>query len=402
MKTNHQPRKKTKTIIISLLIISTLSCFFLAPPIEGLITSSQVVMSSGYIQTIQTSNFTIRAAEVASNTIKAGSQSYVPNWASVLHSLGVNTLRLQLGGEGDVWGTNMQTNPNWAQNLDNLLSTVAAAGFTCYWYSLGTPWGGPLFGNDQAANISAVMSLDTAKMYIDELAGNNSLHHDFITDPRYTMWSIANEANIGSSTSPNSNYYWIIGVADYIRSKGGLVTIASPQISDDLPFRSYVGRANLLIGHSDFYEIHAYEAYDLANYYKYANGSYNWVGYQSWLINSILKPAYTAAINAGFSPSKVFVGEFGMWTGNMSDLGLTNYYFSDQDRINYYTYYFQALNQVGIQDACFHTSFRDKSQIPWGDTYCMIAGAPYPPYATDTAGTLLAGASVIAANFGGT
>ena len=343
------------------------------------------------------SQFIMKAAEVASNTIKPGTNSYISSWAADLHSLGVNTLRLQVGGEGDVWGTNMQNNANWAQNLDNLLSTVNAAGFKCFYYSLGTPWGGCYFGNDQASDISSIMSVATAKTYIDKLAGANSLNHNFITDPRIAVWSIGNEVNIGSSSSPNNNYYWIIQIADYIRSKGGVVSIAAPIIDNN--FRSFTAQATLFKGHTDYFEIHSYEEYDLVTYYKTGTNQYNWAGWKTWLKTYVHQPAMNAAINAGFSASMVFIGEFGMWRGTYSDLGLSNYAFTDQNRIDYYTNYFAALKEVGIQNACFHTSFRDRNQIPWGDTFGMIACAPYLPYATEPEGTLLPGCEVIAANW---
>jgi hypothetical protein len=292
----------------------------------------------------------------------------------------------------------MQNNANWAQNLDNLLSTVDAAGFKCYYYSLGTPRGGLLFGNDMYGDIGSTMSVATAKTYIDQLAGNNALHHNFITDPRYAMWSIGNEIDIGSSTAPNANYNWIIQIADYIRSKGGQVCIAAPMIDGN--FRGYDDQARLFKGHMDYFEIHAYEAYDLANYYKTGTNQYNWAGYKTWLEDTILQPAMDAAISAGISPSKVFVGEFGLWSGTQSDLGLTSYTFTDQNRIDYYTTYFAALKDVGFKGAIFHTSFRDRIQITQSsDTYAMITCAPVSGYTTQPEGTLLPGCEVIKTNF---
>lgn len=55
-----------------------------------------------------------------------------------------------------------------------------------------------------------------------------------------------------------------------------------------------------------------------------------------------------------FSINQIILGEFGMWWGNGTDMGLNNWNFSDSNRINYYTNIFQAIKEAGVENACFH------------------------------------------------
>ena len=292
----------------------------------------------------------------------------------------------------------MIKNPNtWAVNLESLLNVVGNASLRCYFYSLGNQYGGPLFVNDQASDISSVMSVATAKTYIDKLAGNNSLHHNFITDPRIALWSVGNEVNLGSSASPNSNYNWVIQICDYIRSKGGLVDVPSPQI--DGAYNNYASVQSLLAGHVDYLEMHPYGIWQLANQYSLGNNQYNWAGWEGWI-----KTQLQTALNTRgpFTIDKVIVGEFGLWRGVGSDMGLTAYSFTDQNRIDYYTHYFNAIRQVGLKNVCFHYSIEENSQYGNPDEcrYGMITPVPDGAHFTGPAGQPYPGYEKIKANFG--
>jgi len=386
----------TNKIYVYLLIaLTTGSLCTLQVAAQDSITTSVTLSSSGNIQSTPTSNFIIKAADTALDTICPSAASYEANWSSTLSGLGVNTLRLQEGGEGDVWGINMINNPNtWAVNLENLLNEIGNASFRCYFYSLGDPWGGELGINDQAANISATISVTQAESYINELAGNNSLNHDFITDPRIALWSVGNEVNFGSSSDPNSNYYWVIQICDYIRSLGGLVDVPSPIVNGQ-----YCTGESLLTGHVDFLEIHQYGLYQLATQYALGNNQYNWTAWESWLQSDLA----ASVTNLGpFDINHVILGEFGIWLGTGSDQGLTNYTFTDQNRVDYYTNFFQAVNAVGFENVCFHYSIEENSQYgkPEYCRYGMITPVPDGLHFTAPGGQLDPGCEVIEANFG--
>ena len=349
-------------------------------------------------RTLLSSGFIIKAADTALNTIKPGDASYVSNWSSILKAtLGVNTLRLYCGGNGDVWHINMMKNPNtWAANLESLLSTVNNAGLKCYFYSLGDQWGGELGINDQATDIPATVDLATAKSYIDKLAGANSLGHNFVSDPRIAMWSVANEVDFGSQSSPNSNYYWVISICDYIRGYGGKTTVPYARLggwSD-----TYIPQTEpMLRGHVDYLETHQYGIWQLANQYSLGNNQYNWAGWKAWLKTAFQK---TMDGRGSFSVDQVLIGEFGLWLGSGSDAGLTAYSFTDQNRIDYYTNYFAALGEVGFKNACFHDSIEQNSQYStrYYCRYGMITPVSDGIHFTGPAGQPYSGAEVIKTN----
>ena len=132
---------------------------------------------------------------------------------------------------------------------------------------MGTPWGTD-FGIPDGRGGVGIISIDTAKSYIDKLAGNNALGHNFITDPRIIAWSIGNEVTVGTKYSngavtTNSEYWYLIQLHDYIRSKGGK-TIANSPILDATAYNGNnwwldtIDTVPLFEGHADYFEIHSY------------------------------------------------------------------------------------------------------------------------------------------------
>jgi hypothetical protein len=344
------------------------------------------------------SGFIIKAADTPSNTIKPGNAAYLANWASSLKGIGINTLRITNGGSGDVWGINMVYNPTtWAANLESLLSTISAAGFKCYFWSLGDKWGGNFGINDQAVDIPSAININTAKSYIDKLAGSNPLAHNFIADPRIAIWSVANEVNFGNPASPNGNYYWVVQICDYIRSKGGKVVVPYPRLNSG--WEEYIAETEpLLRGHVDYLETHDYGTWYLANYYSLGNSQYNWDGWKAFMKNRLLASSNG---RGSFDMDHVILGEFGMWRGSGTDAGLTAYTFTDQNRVDYYTHYFEALREVGFKNACFHYSIEENSHYDISQ-YCrygMITPTPDGIHFTGPAGQPYPGAEVIKANF---
>jgi hypothetical protein len=345
------------------------------------------------------SQFIIRAADTPLDVIKPGSASYQSNWATIMKdTLELNTLRLQCGGEGDVWGINMINNPNtWATNLESLLNEVGNASLRCYFYSLGDPWGGELGINDQATNISATISITQAESYIDKLAGNNSLNHNFITDPRIALWSVSNEVDFGNPAAPNSNYYWTIQMCDYIRSKGGAVTVPYPRINGG--WDQYFQQVEpMLQGHVDYLETHVYGIYQLGTQYSLGNNQYDWAGWDTYLKGAL---SNIVTYRGTFDMNHIIIGEFGIWRGTGTDAGLTLYNFTDQNRVDYYTNYFNAINQLGFKNVCFHYSIEENAQYYSG--YCrygMVTPIPDGTHFTGPAGQPYPGCEVIEANFG--
>ncbi len=380
-----------------MLILLITSSLALLPASPASLTSSPVMVTlSGSVESSPAHSFLIKAANTPLNVIRPGTASYQSNWATIVkNTLGLNTLRFQMGGEGDVWHINMKQYPTtWAANLESLLNEVGNASLRCYFYSLGDPWGGELGINDQAANISSTIGIASAESLIDELAGNNSLNHDFITDPRIALWSVGNEANFGSSSSPNSNYYWVIQMCDYIRSKGGVVDVPSPIVDGQ-----YCTGESLLAGHVDYLEMHQYGIWQLSIQFSLGNSQYNWTEWESWLQSDL---ATSIADIGSFDLNHVILGEFGIWRGSGSDMGLTNYTFADQNRVDYYASYFQAVNAVGFKNICFHYSIEENSQYgnPEFCRYGMITPVPDGIHFTGPAGQAYPGCDVIKANFG--
>ena len=389
-----------------MLIALTASSLLLLPAAaQSSITTSATLTLSGYIQSNPTSNFIIKAADTGLNVIKPSAASYQTNWATIIKdTLGCNTLRFMCGGEGDVWRINMVQNPNtWAANLESLLQAVDNAGLKCYFYTLGDVWGGELGIIDTG---STFMDITLAKTYIDKLAGNNSLNHNFITDPRIAMWSVANEAMIGTVSSSgvvttNSNYQWIIQMCDYIGSKGGKVVVPSPRVTvngDDWN-SDFKYTEPLLRGHVDYLEAHRYGIWDLATYCSLGNQQYNWTEWKNIMQEQLQA---MSDYRGDFSMQKIILGEFGIWRGTGSDQGLTNWTFTDQNRVDYYTNMFQAINNVGLENVCFHYSIEENAY--YGSTefcrYGMISPVPDGIHFTGPSGQTYPGCEVIEENFG--
>jgi hypothetical protein len=338
-------------------------------------------------------DFELRATQVSIDTIQPGKTNYVSGWENKLRSLGVNALRLQTGGEGVTLGLNPTTYPGtWDSNLEWLLTHITgldrngagtSTGFKCWFQSLGDPWGG-LFGiNDLNQNFPP-MSISAAKAIIDKLAGANSLNHNFITDSRIMFWAVGNECKVSSGGTPNSLYYFLIDLMDYIRSKGGVVIANSPEVDDSL--YAFAGSVPLFQGHADYMELHAYHLWELIHDYALGVPSfgcdYRWDDWQAALQTYLS----TQIANRGsFSVNRLILGEFGIWTGFSSEYGVTTLAtFTDQNRVDYYNHYFAALKAVGFLNAAFFSA-------TWAGPYYMIDGD----------GALLSGCEVIAANFAG-
>lgn len=238
-----------RTSVCFLIVICTTSILFLpmSSSASTIATESVTVTSQGAIengvlepQNLQ-NQFSIHGADISVNIFDPKAHNYHDNIGTILSSMNVNTVRLFEGCEGDVWGINMVTNAandSWADNLLGLLNTIGSLGLKCYFYSLGDKWGGELGIQDPSGMLGTnpPMNITLAESYIDKLAGDNKLNYNFLNDPRIVVWSVGNEATIGTvsqtgNVTTNANYQWIIQMCGYIRSKGGKVVVPSPVVN---------------------------------------------------------------------------------------------------------------------------------------------------------------------------
>ncbi len=361
------------------------------------------LISFANIQTASAGNFTVKATHVNLCNIMPGHPSYVPNWANLLQGLGINTLRIEDGGEGRL-GYNINLDANWAQNLMKVLDTInpdrtGTTGYKIYWQRLGDPYLAnfgindyhrtPYDGANDGSGGSGLMSIYTVRSMIDKLAGNNALGHNFITDPRIIAWSVGNENLVGTSNgyggvNTNNVYSWLIQIMDYIRSKGGRVIADAPYVDD---WNSNLAlTAPLFNGHADYMEIHHYGVYELSRNYYYGNNQFNWAGWKSYM-QGYLSSQVNAANNVGFDSNHVFLGEFGIFPAYNPDWN-TGIYWTQQTQADYYTNYFQVLDAV--------------SSIKWTSPFCaFMSGAYYYGFIAAPSGTTYPAYNVIAANYAG-
>jgi hypothetical protein len=141
--------------------------------------------------------FNLRGGAVASNCFVPSAANYYANSWQLLKDLGVNWIRVHGGVEGDVNHFDMKNYPDdWAQNLDYFLAEADSHGVKVSFETLGSPYG-TLFGirspgYSDGSDPTAYTPISEAKAMIDQLAGNNSLGHNFIADPRVLGWVTSN------------------------------------------------------------------------------------------------------------------------------------------------------------------------------------------------------------------
>jgi chitodextrinase len=311
------------------------------------------------------SSFVLRGASVSANCLVSSSDSYYPNGWQLLKDAGVNWIRVSGGTEGDVNHFNVLNYPNeWATNLENFLEQANSYGIKVSFCAMGSPYD-TLFGirypgcvgNDAFGAVSySYTPVEQAKAIIDQLAGNNSLHHNFISDPRVLGWVTSNEVYIGPETNSNPDYdgpfilQWNLQLLDYIHSKGGKAWMASPTtIRGTSEGYDFANVLPLIGSHVDYLEAHYYEEVALINDFRKTDGTYDWVAFESYYKNLLQTEMISS--RGAFSLDKVLLGEFGMWVGQGNDFGL-NASFSSADRKNYYQAVLDAAKAVGLRNIC--------------------------------------------------
>jgi len=339
--------------------------------------ANQIIRAQGVIQY---SAFQIRGASVTLNCFSPTARNYQQNAWQLLKNLSINTVRVWPGIEGDWWHLGIKRYPDeWAQNLDYFLAEADEHGMKVMFLSLGSSYG-TLFGivspGDTAGPYPST-PIDEAKAMIDQMAGDNPLEHDFITDPRVLGWKTSNEVNIGDPVILE----WNLELCDYIRSKGGKAWLSSPS--------TYVGGTffeglkfseteSLLRGHVDYLEIHLYEVRDFVNYLdKDYNQMYN---HMKNLIQDFMLDG-----RGDFSIDQLILGEFGIWRGYGSDLGYTGS-FTDEERQIYYQAVLDASRDIGIKNVALHDFFAQKYTDGTYETpnYGVVdVDGTYYPYVAD-------------------
>lgn len=304
----------------------------------------------------------MRGASTAINCFLPTAKNYYRNAWQLLKGIGVNTIRVWGGVESDITGLQMHgpyANPNWAQHLEAFLSEATSHGIKVYFDTLGSSWY-TLFNivsPPGGAGPAPATPIDEAKPLIDQLAGDNALGHDFITDPRVIGWCTANEVDISNPEVLD----WNIQMLDYIRGKGGKAWIRNPWASVAGPYWKscdFHVTEPLLRGHVDFLELHEYECEDWKIYHGYPSYEqyYNyWVGLlQKYMIDGCGK----------YTIDQLILGEFGIWRGPEVGYDGNTYDWSDQDRETYYKVVFNAAKDVGIKNVCLHDFFSQLT-YPW-------------------------------------
>jgi hypothetical protein len=141
--------------------------------------------------------------------------------------------------------------------------------------------------------------------------------------------------------------------------------------------------------------------WQLTNLYSLGGQTYDWAGWESWLYETLQDQV---ANRGSFDIDHIILGEFGIWRGEGSDMGLTAWSFTDMNRIDYYTHYFNVIKRLELKNVCFHYSIEENAQ--YGNAnYCrygMITPVPDGIHYTSSAGMLYPGGEVIKSNLGST
>jgi hypothetical protein len=286
----------------------------------------------------------------------------------------------------------------------SLLDELDAKGYRMIMYTLGDECNGGngMYGISDPCYGGTPMDIGQAKIYIDRLAGQNSLGHNFITDPRIVMWSIGNEANIGSATPSgfvwNSNGLWMREMASYIRSKGGEVSFPHPYADTDQIGRwkndwdSLQWVAPAIDPYVDYMDWHLYgtglfslppsSGGFLVQEVSGGQSVYDWHAWRSYMVNEFQKAAQYRGTK---DIDHVFISEFGMVEGVSNEWWGGTWTYTAQDRLNYFSNWFQALDAsgTGIRNLCVHSGW---------------ASDGFPLF--DSSGNFRSGAQIVADYFG--
>jgi hypothetical protein len=288
--------------------------------------------------------FTKRGAFVMLSNFQLGYDYYVPNRWTVIEDLNINYVTFNSGGEGYPFDIHMTRHPTtWASNLNSLLTQMTANGVQTSFIALGSVWDEFLGIHYPTVNIAQ------AKSMIDQLAGDNALGHDFITDPRVWCWIVDDEIDLDDAGLKS----WCLDLCDYIRGKGGKAAIAYPRVGSmgwEAGTRSQVVEP-ILRGHVDYLIYHAY----------YTSQYMGDPTYDAWYTFQNDKfTDYLSGIG-DFLPTQVFLNAWGIWTGSGSGQGYTGVVTEAQQQ-TYYSATMDAAEDAGIVNIAFYYLFESYNQ----------------------------------------
>jgi hypothetical protein len=304
--------------------------------------------------------FIMKGTVVESNILHPNARNYQPNGWSILQDLGVNTISVRGGAEGDIWGWNINSKPaTWASSLDNFLNLANNHGIKVIFTQIGDEYG-TMFGIQCPEPPRGITGtpIAQAKSMIDKLAGNNALNRNFLNDNRVSAWSPAGEVDLQNSLTRD----WVLQMLDYMRSKGATVYVGSPRNTayspDWMTSTTLQAVMPILEGHVDFVEIHDYRLYEVGNAKNAGQDIYT-------ATYNIFKQDMQTMINGrGSLPlNRIILGEFGMWHGYDDGSGIAfPITFTEADRGAYYHAVYQVCSDLGIDNIFNYLGFAQKNQ----------------------------------------
>jgi hypothetical protein len=269
--------------------------------------------------------------------------------------LGFTAIRCSGGKSGNVAGVNINNDPDWAENLEALLSKADSYGLKLVFHELGNPWGtelGILAPYFNYRPTTPYTSIPDAITMIDKLGGNNSLGHNFLTDSRVPFWHVTNEAPISEQVVRD----WTAAVADHIRSHGGKTM--STLKGDGVPYADFAPIIAFAEQHLDYLDAHEYLYGVVVNDIRTEGASADI--YQKVYDQGILRYGMMLDTRGSFPTDRVVLGEWGFWHDSMRGPGAVDpLTVTHQQHADYIRAAFDAMIDVGITNHFYHLPIDD-------------------------------------------
>jgi len=346
---------------------------------ENAILQGQVTSLQNQVQQLQTqiiqmagSSKFIKYANIPSNQLIAGTPSYrsypTPDYVWImLEDLGITLIQVNGGPEGNVLHIQANENhpygcpydPDWAENLDSFLGKADSYGIKVVFHEMGCKWGtilGIIAPMDSEERVERYTSVSESLRIIDKLGGNNTLHKNFIADPRIAWWSPINEARIDGSDYSDVRD-WTVQVLQRIRSYGGKTSVCvNNYVYGDVRVHDYSQTFPLVISiigqYVDYLQAHVYcedlwvAASNNPNYDMYTNAF------------NEFSSAFQSMIDGrgSFSVDKLMLTEFGCGY-NTCDTFRGPISTTAHQQAMYIEACFDAAKKYGIEIICYHEPF---------------------------------------------
>lgn len=351
---------------------------------------------------------------------------YHPDWYRWTQDLNINFARV-MASSWVATRFNIKYYPDWAVNLDALLTEYSTHGVTVNFGHMGNMYRGTehdhlgLIQADRRIaegdpNYYSATPLADAKILIDKLAGDtsnstittdngvaygNTLGKNFLTDPRVWGYAIANEPDI-TVTDPNSTSYlqnpvgaWYIPLLDYIRSKGGKTWVGAPYDAN-LGYLTATECDQIFGDHVDVIELHYYGESEYVQGFN--SGTTAWEspwGHFDTLYDYLLWRYKEMVSVPRFPPEKCVLGEFGCWYGYGNreglDLAGITHTFTNAERMEVFGAHLNAARDAGVKNLTTLTIFGGSNTLnpdgtPKNDPQNPNYGICYPSLAQEYTG----------------